>query len=101
MVTKTPEELAALSPEEMKLHLADEEKTVFGRNRLNEPDFKKVKGQPLEMGIGSPGRENGNHFAAILKYLGADAYQEALEDIWKRDPDRAKKLNLPKPKKAA
>lgn len=98
MVTKTPEELDALSPEEMKSYLADEEMTVFGRNRLNEPDFKKVKGVPQERGIGSPGRENSNHFAAIRKYEGEEAYQEALREIWKRDSDRAKKLNLPKPK---
>jgi hypothetical protein len=98
MVTKTPEELAAMSPEEIKEHQRDEEMTVFGRTRLNEPDFKKVKGQPVEMGVGSPGRENGNHFAAILKYQGVEAHQEALRDIWKRDPERAKKLSLPKPK---
>lgn len=98
MVTKTPEELDAMSPDEKKAHFADEEMTVFGRNRLGEPAFKKVKGEPQEVGIGSAGRENGNHFAAIRKYQGDDAYQEALRDAWKRDPDRAKKINLPKPK---
>jgi hypothetical protein len=101
MVTKTPDEIDAMSPAELKEHLADEEKTVFGRDRLNEPAFKKVKGQPIETGIGSPGRENGNHFAAIKKYQGEDAYQEALTDIWKRDPDHAKKLSLPRPKAKA
>lgn len=101
MVTKTPEELAAMSPEEIKVHLADEEKTVFGRNRLDEPDYKKVKGVPVEKGIGSQGRETGNHFAAIRKYEGEDAYQDALREIWKRDPERAKKLNLPKAKTEA
>lgn len=99
MVTKTPEEIEAMTPEELKLHLAEEEMTVFGRTRLNEPAFKKTKVGPAEIGIGSVGRENSNHFAAIRKYEGEEAYQDALAEIWKRDAERAKKLNLPKPRK--
>lgn len=78
MVTKTPEELAALSPAELKEYAADEEKTVFGRTRLDEPAYKKIKGKPQELGIGAPGRETPNHFAAIRKYEGEEAYQAAL-----------------------
>lgn len=95
MVTKTPEELDAMTPDEKKAHFAAEEKIVFGT------DFQKKKGVPIEQGIGSPGRETHNHFAGIRKYEGEDAYREAYDEIWKRDPDRAKKLNLPKPKAAA
>lgn len=95
MVTKTTEELDAMTPDEKKAHFAAEEKIVFGE------DIEKKKGAPVEKGIGSPGRETNNHFAAIRKYQGEEAYQEALAEIWGRDPDRAKKLNLPKPKKAA
>jgi hypothetical protein len=94
MVTKTPEELAVLSPEEMKAHLVDEEMTVFGRNKLNEPAFERVKGVPVEKGIGSPGRENGNHFAAILKYEGQEAHQAAVDALWQRDPSHAERLGL-------
>ncbi len=78
MVTKTPEELAALSPAELKQYLLDEEMTVFGRNKLDEPAYKKVKGKPVERGIGSPGNETQNHFAAIRKYEGEEAYQAAI-----------------------
>ncbi len=91
MTTKTMEEWDAMSAEERKAHLAAEEKIVFGN------DFRKVKGQPIEQGIGAAGNENHNHFAAIRKYEGEDAYREAYHDLAKRDPARHKKLNLPKP----
>jgi hypothetical protein len=94
MVTKTQEEWEAMTPDAQQAHLADEEKTVFGRTVQNEPAFERVKGQPVEKGIGSPGRETANHFAAILKYEGQDAYQAAADAIWKRDPDHAKRLGL-------
>lgn len=95
MVTKTAEEWDLMSPAEQKAHLAEEEKIVYGH------DFKTVKGHPVEQGIGSPGRETNNHFAGIRKYEGDEAYQAALADIWKRDPDHAEKLRLPKPKEKA
>lgn len=79
MVTKTMEELDAMSPEERKVHRAEEEKIVFGH------DFKKVKGKPVEQGIGSPGRENQNHLNAIRKYEGEDAYKAALAKAKKAD----------------
>lgn len=84
-----------LSPAEQKAHLANEEKIVFGQ------DVKHKGKEPLEQGIGAPGRETQNHFNSIRKYEGEDAYQDALEDIWKRDPDRAKKLGLLKPRSKA
>jgi hypothetical protein len=94
MVTKSPEELAVLSPEEMKVYLADEEMTVFGRTRLNEPAFERIKGVPQENGIGSPGHETHNHMQSILKYEGQEAYQAAADIIWKRDPAHAERLGL-------
>lgn len=101
MVTKTQEEWDLMDENERKAHLLAEEKTVFGRTRSDEPAFKKVKGVPQEMGVGSPGRETNNHFSAIRKYEGEEAHQEALAEIWKRDPDHAKRLNLSKPKAKA
>jgi hypothetical protein len=71
MVTLTTEERDALTPAELKAHLAEEEKIVFGT------DFKKVKGRPVEQGFGSPGRETDNHFRAIEKYEGKDAAEKA------------------------
>ncbi len=58
------------------------------------------KGNFIPQGIGSPGHESGNHFAAILKYQGRDAYNAAVREIFKRDPDRARKLGLPEPARA-
>lgn len=101
MVTKTSEEWDAMSPEARKAHLAAEEMNVFGRTINNEPAYRKIKGVPQEMGIGAPGNETANHFLAIRKAEGEEAYQAALAEAWKRDPDRAKKLNLPKPTKQA
>lgn len=92
MVTKTPEELEMLSPEALKAYLADEEKIVFGQ------DVERKGGAPVEKGIGSPGRETVNHFTALRKYEGEEAYREAYNELAKRNPDHLKKLNLPKPK---
>ena len=36
-------------------------------------------------------RETSNHFAAIRKYEGEDAYRAAYDELFKRDPERAKK----------
>lgn len=98
MVTLTVQEREALSPGELKEHLADEEMTVFGRTKSNEPAYKKIKGTPVEQGVGAHGHETGNHFQAILKYQGDEAHQDALREIWKRDPTHAKKLSLPQPR---
>lgn len=79
MVTKTQEELSMMSPAEIKEHRAEEEKIVFGT------DFKQVKGKPVEQGIGSPGRETPNHFNAIRKYEGEEAYKAAIAKAKKAD----------------
>jgi hypothetical protein len=59
-------------------------------------DAKKDRaGNYIPQGIGSPGRENGNHLAAILKYFGPAAYQKELQRIWKETPDHAKRMGFP------
>lgn len=58
---------------------------------------KDRHGHYISRAIGAPGFESGNHFAAILKYEGKAAYDKAVAEIWKRDPDRASKLSLPQP----
>lgn len=78
MVTLTMEERDALTPAEQKAHQAGEEKIVFGQ------DFKKIKGHPVEQGLGAPGRETENHFRAIGKYEGAEAEKSARETAAKR-----------------
>lgn len=74
MVTKTQEEWDMMTPAEQKTHMIEEEKIVFGT------DFKKVKGHPVEQGIGSPGRETSNHLNAIRKYEGEEAYKKAVAE---------------------
>ncbi len=101
MVTKNQEEWAAMDEAARKAHLLDEEKTVFGRTVTNAPANKKIKGVPQEVGIGAPGNETFNHFRSILKNEGDEAYQDALAEIWKRDPDHAKKIGIPKPRAKA
>lgn len=87
MVTKTPQEIdemrlliqeGKLPPDAIKQHFIDEEKLVFGH------DFRKVKGQPVEKGIGAPGHETQNHLNAIRKYEGEAAYNEALAKVKKK-----------------
>jgi hypothetical protein len=70
---------------------------VFGHDAKRDPKT----GEFIQQGIGAPGRENANHFAAILRYRGPAEYQAAVREIWKRDPDRAAKLGLPKPERMA
>jgi hypothetical protein len=96
MVTLTTEEWAALGdpdkgggPAKQQAHLAAEEKIVFGN------DFQRdAKGNPVEQGIGSPGRPSLNSLQAIRKYE-EEAYQAAVAKLWKDNPEIAKKLGLP------
>src|SRR6516165_8722069 len=53
----------------------------------------------VQQGVGAPGRENFNHFQAIRRYQGEQAYLRAVKEIWQRDPDRARKLGLPQPER--
>src|SRR5689334_21323721 len=75
--------------------LAAVEASVYGA------DAKRDKrGNFLQQGIGAPGNETANHFAAIRKYEGKEAWDRAVGEIWRRDPERAKKLGLPQPARA-
>jgi hypothetical protein len=61
-------------------------------------DYKKDKhGMPIQQGVGAAGNENVNHFNAIRRYEGADAYWRAVREIKLRDPARHKALGLPEP----
>jgi hypothetical protein len=71
-------------------------KSVYGH------DFRQDKqGRPIVQGIGAPGNENGNHFAAIRKWQGEVRYQAALKEIWKRDPNHARRIGLEEPDRAS
>jgi hypothetical protein len=69
---------------------------VYGVN------YKRDKrGNPIGDGIGAPGRETINHFAAIRKWEGEVAYQSAIKKMWANNPDRARKIGLPEPTRAS
>lgn len=90
-----------MTPEERKAHFKAEERNVFGHDVKHDK-----KGNPIEQGIGSPGHETLNHFRALAlaEQQGREApgtYDAAVADIWKRDPERARKIGLHQPKKAA
>ena len=58
-------------------------------------------GNYIEQGLGAPGFETGNHFAALKKAETAGtelpgSYDRAIAAIWKRDPKRAEQLRLPR-----
>jgi hypothetical protein len=60
---------------------------------------------PIQQGVGSPGHETANHFAALKKResMGQErpgTHDRLVGDLWKRDPARAKALNLPAPARA-
>jgi hypothetical protein len=64
---------------------------VYGFDAKRDPKT----GEYIQQGVGAPGRENFNHFQAIRRYQGEAAYLKAVKEIWRRDPDRARKLGLP------
>lgn len=65
----TRDEMAALSPAELKAHLLKEEETVFGVGFRRDKD-----GRPVEQGIGAPGRETAQH----REQLAREAERRAL-----------------------
>lgn len=69
---KTQEEIDAMSPDELKAYNRGQQDIVYGS------DAKRGKnGKPIEQGIGSPGRCNENHFAAIRNTEGPEAEKAA------------------------
>jgi hypothetical protein len=78
MVTLTSTEFDALNPAERAAHLEAEKTTVFGVGHA------VVKGKPQENGIGSPGHESENHYAAIRKWEGPEAEKRARAEAAKR-----------------
>ncbi len=78
-----------------------EAKNVFGADAKRDRN-----GKYQEQGIGSRGNETGNHFAA-LKIAERDgiepagSYKRAVEELYRRDPARAKAIGLPLPGIAA
>jgi hypothetical protein len=72
--------------------LAKVDESVFGH------DAKKDRnGNFIQQGIGSPGHETVNHFAAIRKYEGEESWKRAVAKLWKENPTHAAKLGLPQP----
>jgi hypothetical protein len=68
----TAEEIQAMTPEQRAVYDEEQRKTVFGF------DYKKdASGRPLEQGIGSPGHETENHYAALAKAEGQAAVDAA------------------------
>jgi hypothetical protein len=83
-----------LSDEEMDAQgLAAVDASVYGA------DAKKDRhGNFIPQGLGSPGHETINHFTSLRKYEGEESYRRAVAEIWRRDPDHAKRLGLPQPR---
>jgi hypothetical protein len=73
-----------------------EDRNVYGHNAK-----KDANGRWIQQGIGSRGRETGNHLAAIKKYEGPAAYQKELRRIWKDSPDHAREQGFPEPERLA
>jgi hypothetical protein len=74
MTTRTNEELALMSPEEIKIYLEEETKAVFGHNYRRDR-----QGKIIEDGIGSPLNPSENHYRAIEKYEGSEAAAAAKQ----------------------
>jgi hypothetical protein len=57
---------------------------------------RAVNGEPRENGIGSwPDKFTGNHFTALRKYEGQAAWERAVRQLYKDNPQRAKQIGLP------
>jgi hypothetical protein len=100
IISLTQEELAdyrALVPNFDALYQDALAKNVFGHDAVRNRD-----GSYQEQGFGAKGRETSNHFAALKKAeaMGIElpgTYDRAVAEIFKRDPERAKKLGLQAP----
>jgi hypothetical protein len=92
----TQGELDQLSPEQRKRWWDEMQRQMYGH------DAKKGRHGYIEQGIGSPGNENRNHFAALKQAElegkePAGSYDAAVAEIWARDPEHAKKCGLLQP----
>jgi hypothetical protein len=69
---KTKEEVEAMPPEQRAIYDEEQRKIVSGH------DYKKdANGNPVEQGIGAPGHETVNHYAALAKAEGQAAVDAA------------------------
>lgn len=80
--------------------MSDDEMHQRGIDAINSAVYghdakKDSRGRFIPQGIGAPGNESGNHFAAIKRWEGREAWEKAVRDCWKRNPEHAKKMNLP------
>jgi len=73
MVTKTPLELAELSPEQRRQYVREEEASVFGPNPLRDRD-----GRPIEQGVGSASQPTHNHVAALKRWYDGPDRDEVI-----------------------
>ena len=86
-----------LPPDAIERQRAAEAANVFGH------DAKRDKnGKYIEQGQGAKGHETANHNAALLKaeregFEPAGSWKRAVEELYRRDPARAKAINLPLP----
>jgi hypothetical protein len=94
-IQKSQEEIDGMTKAELEEYHEQQRMIVFGH------DYKMRKGEPVEQGFGSPAHPTLNHFIAIRKYEGEEPYWTAVAEQWKRDPEKAAKIRLPKPKQAA
>jgi hypothetical protein len=101
-VTYSKEELDEFTaevahPQELLAQYAKDMATsVFGHG------FEVKDGKPVSQGIGAPGHETLNHFNALklAEDNGTEAkgtWANAVRDFWRREPERAEKMRLPRP----
>lgn len=104
-IHRTPGEIAEIKlliekgelPKDTLKQIADaEDAAVYGWDAP-----KDRQGKRRSQSIGAKGYETGNHFSAILRYEGREAYENAVREIQKRDPKRHALLGLPKLKEPA
>jgi hypothetical protein len=79
MTTRSPEELAAMTPEEREAWKLGEIQAVYGAGAKRGRD-----GKFQEQGIGAPGNESVNHFLALEKAEGKAAADAARARANKR-----------------
>jgi hypothetical protein len=99
-------ELEVQAADPMAINLSEAEKAMLSPQQLKDWQAKidlQVFGnaEKREMGIGSPGNRNINHFRAIRENerLGLEepgAYAKACAQEWKDYPDNARRIGLAK-----
>ncbi len=105
-VEELDERRRQISRGELPSDWMDRYRKALADNVFGSDHQRDSAGRSLEQGVGAKGHETANHFAALRRaehdgYEQPGAWAAAVAELWKRDPERARSLNLPQQRQKA